>query len=208
MISWLQGKVVFIEQNELTLNVNGTGYLIFIGENTLRKISPSTGQELELSIYTSVKEDHIDLFGFTSPMERRIYMQLLNVNGVGPRTALAIVDQLSPEQIVDSIRQNNAGMFQSISGIGKKTALKILVELENKVELFQSFSSRPVQSQNTETSASPDLFGQQSAWNDIKSALINLGFSDKEAEQTLHQHWNPEMDFDSLLKICLNSLSK
>ncbi len=134
MIAWLKGTIVHIEGNEIVLNCNSVGYRVLVGNNLFQLLQLKIGDERELVIYTSVKEDELKLFGFESFFSRRVFTILLTVNVVGPKAAVNIVDQISAAHIIMSIQQNNFETFLSVSGIGKKTAQRIVLDLQGKLK--------------------------------------------------------------------------
>lgn len=131
VIASLNGRIIALESSSAVVDVSGVGYLV--------QITPSTSQSLKLDhsafLFTSmiVREDGFTLFGFSTVAEQRIFDLLRSVTGVGPKSALAILGQLSVEQIVDSVAQENDSAFKAVSGIGTKTAKLIIVTLAGKL---------------------------------------------------------------------------
>mgnify|MGYP005632427057 FL=1 len=121
-----------VDGNEIILNVNDVGYQVIVGEHTLSKMACSVGEVAEFVIYTGVKEDEIKLYGFETFLDRKIFLMLLTVNGVGPKAALSIIDQMEPTQVLFAIQQNDSRPFLNVSGIGKKTAQRIIGDLQGK----------------------------------------------------------------------------
>ena len=145
----------------LILDVNGVGYLV----NATPAAAAKTGDEITIETYLYVREDALQLFGFAETGERELFVQLLGVNGVGPKVALAIVSGSRPDELRRAIVREDAARFQAIPGIGKKTAERIVLELKEKVV------------------ANADAFapGELTA----RDALVELGFGLVDAERAL-----------------------
>lgn len=204
MIAWLKGKVLHIEGNSVVLDVNGVGYLIHLGSNTFIELSVHPNAGLELPIYTSVKEDDIQLFGFSSFLAKRLFLLLLKVNGVGPKSALLIVDQLGEKQIYASIEQGDARSFLSVSGIGKKTAQRIILDLQDKINSIDLTDVLQI----TKQGESEKVVNFTNIMQDAKSALVNLGFVEKEVKLAIQKHHSQDTSLDDLIRKSLADLSK
>ena len=205
MIAWLKGVVVHIEGNEIVLNCGNVGYQVLVGSNLFRLFDLKVGEERELVVYTLVKEDELRLFGFASFFSRRMFSALLTVNGVGPKAAMNIVDQIPSDQIVSSIRQNHFEPFLSISGIGKKTAQRIVLDLQGKLENWELEGTHGEHAQeravrNNGSGTKTDLIV------DAKSALVNLGFTEREAQRAIGKYAADKLDLDGLIRRCLDNL--
>lgn len=132
MIGYIKGTVISSNERELIiLTQGGVGYLILT--TTAIAGSNSEGDEIELFIETSVREDAIVLFGFQSPEEKNLFNLLREVNKIGPKTALAIVSSNNVEEISNAIASGNSSFFKKVSGVGAKTAERIIIDLKDKV---------------------------------------------------------------------------
>ena len=165
MIARLRGEVIGSTPERLVLDVNGVGYLVAATPSVLRRAAP--GEELTVETYLNVREDALQLYGFADRAERELFTQLLTVNGVGPKVALAIVSGSPAEELRRAIVREDAARFQAIPGIGKKTAERIVLELKEKVEAGAVAS----------VSDSPHLVA--------RDALVELGYSVADAERAL-----------------------
>ncbi len=177
MIALLQGTVAEKNTDEAIIDVQGVGYRVFISLLTLEKL-PDIGQATRLFIHTNVREDAFHLYGFSSTDEKELFKHLVSVNGIGPKLAIAVLSVLSPAALVAAIVAEDLPALVRIPGIGKKTGLRILMELKDRVSVFShtpTTGSLPVPF--NATSPSP----RQS----IKSALINLGYKGSDAERAL-----------------------
>ena len=131
MISRLRGKAVAWDADGLVLDVNGVGYRLFATPAAVKKADGA--DEVVLETHLHVREDAMQLFGFADGDERELFEQLLSVSGVGPKVALAIVSGYSPGELRRAIVREDDALFQSIPGIGKKTAQRVVLELKEKI---------------------------------------------------------------------------
>jgi len=203
MLSWLEGNVIHIEQNEIVINANSVGYLISVGDNFQRNFTK--GEKASVIIYTSVKEDEIRLFGFESFESRKLFVLLLSVNGIGPKVGQKIIDQISSQQIIQAILNNDYSEFLKISGVGKKTAQRLIIDLQGKInslEIANSNLSEDILSGSTRLSATPQVK------LDTKSALSNLGYPERDIEKTINKHFQTDVTIDELIRKCLSDLNQ
>ncbi len=160
MIARLRGAPVARTTDGLVLDVNGVGYLVQATPTAAAK----TEGEITIETYLHVREDTLQLYGFADAAERELFVQLLGVNGVGPKVALAIVSGSRPAELRRAIVREDVARFQAIPGIGKKTAERIVLELKEKIVV--------------ELDAAPtDLTA--------RDALVELGYSLVDAERAL-----------------------
>ncbi len=204
MIAWLKGFVLDIDGNEIILDTNGVGYRVTVGENLKFQKSIVLSEELELAVYTAVKEDGIRLFGFNSFFTRKIFINLLGVNGIGPKVALKIVDQLGANEILDAIGNSNPLVFTQVSGVGKKTAQRIILDLQGKLGALQYQGQLEEKNDKSESKIASQ--GQPEILLDAVSALSNLGFPPKSAEKVILKHLRPQSTLDEILRKCLMDL--
>jgi Holliday junction DNA helicase RuvA len=167
MIGRLTGTIVTENKNPLIIDVSGVGYRVFVPSNTLPKLPVGTKQVL--SIYTSVKDDAIDLFGFQTPEEIEIFELLLTVSGIGPKTALLVTNR-GVEPITHAIMQSDVDFFTTIPRLGRKNAQKIIIELKTKLGSLKELDLTENASSETK---------------DMIDALISMGFDRKEITATL-----------------------
>lgn len=169
MISRLRGKAVAWDADGLVLDVNGVGYRLFATPAAVKKADGAG--EVVLETHLHVREDAMQLFGFADADERELFEQLLSVSGVGPKVALAIVSGYSPGELRRAIVREDDALFQSIPGIGKKTAQRVLLELKEKIAPLAAVEA-------------PHL-GAGDGHIVARDALVELGYSAAEAEQRL-----------------------
>jgi len=169
MIARLRGVAAASTPEGLLLDVNGVGYLVSATPSALRKAD--TGGEVTAETYLHVREYALQLYGFADRAARELFMQLLTVNGVGPKVALAIVSGSPAEELRRAIAREDAARFQAIPGIGKKTAERIVLELKEKIGDVAVAAVAAVDS--------PHLVA--------RDALVELGYSVVDAERALAQ---------------------
>ena len=168
MIARLRGKPVANTPDGLVVDVGGVGYLVAATPSAVRKAEGA--EEVTVETYLHVREDALHLYGFAERAERELFVQLLSVNGVGPKVALAIVSGSPADELRRAIVREDAARFQAIPGIGKKTAERIVLELKEKLA---TTPLAPV--------AAADLDDHVVARN----ALVELGYSLADAERAL-----------------------
>lgn len=167
MIGYLKGEIINKQKQSVTILCGAVGYEVALTGRQFDTVEK--GQDLELFIYTKVREDEISLFGFQSENDLEFFKQLISVNGVGPKTALEILATDS-DKVKNAIAQENAAFLSKVPGIGKKTAERIIVELKNKVmpEKFETLN--------------PSLDTQL---EEVTAALSNLGYQRSEINRVL-----------------------
>lgn len=170
MIAQLRGRAVSWGPEGLVLDVGGVGYLLHATPTAARRAE--SGEEVTLTTYLHVREDILQLYGFASSDERLLFEQLLAVSGVGPKVALAIVSGYSPAELRQAIVRRDERLFQSIPGIGKKTAQRVVLELAEKVAPAMA-------------GAAADRLDGDDGHVVARDALVELGYSVQEAEQRL-----------------------
>jgi Holliday junction DNA helicase RuvA len=139
MIARLRGTVVECTGNQIILDVQGVGYLLTCTSNLIGSLS--SNEEVDVTVHTEVREDSIQLFGFSDLLEKRIFTLLTTVKGVGSKSGCEIVSRIDVRDLLRAIAGGDVGALQRIKGIGKKTAERIVVELKDKVAEFTQQSS-------------------------------------------------------------------
>lgn len=133
MISYIKGTLVEKTPARIVIENNGIGYEIFIPLSSYQAIG-EVGSEVEVYTYLYVREDQHTLFGFSTPEERKVFQMLISVSGIGPRSAIGILSGISVEDFYDAISGEKVDILTAISGIGRKTAQRLIVELKNRVD--------------------------------------------------------------------------
>ena len=174
MYSFITGNIVSENVNEIVLENNGIGYLIYVSSTAIIKLK-QLSQPVKVYTYLQVKEDEMSLFGFYAEEERDMFLKLISVSGVGAKTAIQILSGASVADLTVSIASCDASRFSKIKGIGKKTAERIVLELKDKVSTIPLLSDTTVQiSAFTST-----------AEQEAESALVALGFTKGEAHRAV-----------------------
>jgi Holliday junction DNA helicase RuvA len=163
MIARLRGKPVASTPDGLVIDVGGVGYLVAATPSAIRKADGV--EEVVVETYMHVREDTLQLYGFAERAERELFIQLLSVNGVGPKVALAIVSGSPADELRRAIVREDTARFQAIPGIGKKTAERIVLELKEKIVA------------DGDIAAPTDLTA--------RDALVELGYNVVDAERAL-----------------------
>ena len=169
MIARLRGRPVVWDAEGLVVDVGGVGYRVLATPAAVRKADGA--DEVSLETHLHVREDALQLYGFAEAGERELFEQLLAVSGVGPKVALAIVSGYSPAELRGAIVREGAALFQTIPGIGKKTAQRVVLELKEKIAPLAAVDA-------------PHL-GAGDGHIVARDALVELGYTVAEAEQRL-----------------------
>jgi Holliday junction DNA helicase RuvA len=176
MISFLHGKLVEALPTQVTIAVNGVGYEVLIPLSSYAKLPPP-GQEVKLLTHLVVREDAHTLYGFVTPEERELFRLLINsVSGIGPKTALNILSGMNPVAFRGAVANGDVKALSQISGVGKKTAERIVVELRDKIGVAGAWEA---------ASAARALSPADQKVNDAVLALMALGFKQGEAHDAV-----------------------
>jgi Holliday junction DNA helicase RuvA len=168
MIGSIKGKIILKRDKWLIVETGGVGYKISVSPDTLSR-AKKIGEEMSLWIHTHVREDALDLYGFLGHEELEFFEMLINVSGIGPKGALAILGITSIETLRKAIGTGDTSYLTKISGIGRKTAEKIVIELRDKME------------SEMKSGGERNLQGEL----DTLEALKSLGYSQNEAREAL-----------------------
>lgn len=178
MIGYLRGNIILIEGSELIVEAagNGVGYRVLAAARSLGNITE--GSEITLHIYTHIREDAIELYGFQSRDERRLFMKLISVKGVGPKLALDVLNTLTPAELQVAVLTGNTAALKKIPNVGATTASRLCLEMEKFLKTCHFADNIPdVQKQKPASTGHADT----------RSALKNLGISDTDIERVLVQ---------------------
>ena len=159
------------------VDVAGVGYEVNIPLSTFYELGEE-GDEIALRIYTHVREDAIQLFGFSSPRERDLYLKVISVQGIGPKLGITVLSGIGVDELVRAVKANDLARLTSIPGIGRKTAERLVIDLRDKVgELALA--------KGGSEAGSPNIAIGDGHFDDALSALINLGYQRAVAEKAL-----------------------
>ena len=200
MIARLTGRLAAKEPGRIVVDVHGGGYELFIPFSTFYTL-PDLGREVSLHTFTHVRDDAIQLYGFSSAEEKALFEMLGSVQGIGPRLATNILSGAPVEELVPAIADGDLGRLKAIPGGGRKTAERLVVELKDKVRQvpLARAATQPVPAE------------ADAALGQVVSALVNLGCSRKEglrAAEAARAALGPEADFEKLVKQALRHLSE
>jgi len=202
MIAFLSGKLLEKQANTLIVEVGGVGYEVIIPLSTFYELG-EPGTDVELRIYTHVREDAIQLFGFKTARERDLYLKLISVQGIGAKSGITMLSGMSADEIIAAIRTNDLGRLTTIPGVGKKTAERLVIELRDKVgELAIAAGAS--------ASNSVEQLPSDLVFDDALSALVNLGYQRSAAERALKKVAEEGVDLSvqKLLRRSLQLLAK
>ncbi len=182
MISYLIGQPI-PEKDFLTVLCGQVGYAVHVNIQTLAQIGKST--EVRLHIYTHVKEDAIELYGFLTPSDRELFLLLISVSGVGPKTGLNILNS-GASQIIEAVQQANTSFFSATPRVGKKMAQKIIIDLRTKLGALKELDLSPLSPQQQEVTLALqtlgfDEFAISEALKQIKVDQLTTGEAIKQA---------------------------
>ncbi len=192
MIGFLKGILELRNDPYLLIDVSGVGYKVLASGEVLAKLD-GLGKPLKVFTYTHVREDILELYGFSSSEDLKLFEYLLSVSGIGPKTAMGIFSIASREQIINAIVNGDVEFFSSVPRLGKKNAQKIIIELKNK---FGSLEDLDL-SKDTQTKHS-----------DVLEALKTLGFSSKESHEAIKNIKGDGKSTEEKIKIALRYLGK
>jgi len=190
MIARIEGIIVHIADKFIIIDVSGVGYKLNITGDSI--ISSILGEHATFWIHTAVRENSIDLYGFKNINEMSFFEQLLDVSGIGPRGALSILGIAPIDTLKRAIATGDTSYLNKVSGIGKKTAEKIIIELRDKLQDYKNDEA-------------PGLLRDES---DIVEALKSLGYSQNEARDTLKQVPATILGTNARIKEALKILSR
>jgi len=194
MIAYLKGTIFHKRPNQVIVDIGGVGYCASIPLTTYFKLG-EVGGPVELLIHTHLTDNALSLFGFMTAEERDLFLKLIGISGIGPKLAMNILSGMDAADLVDAIQKSDVGRISMIPGIGKKTALRIALELQDKIEKKEKLLA---------------VKGSQEK-EDLVSALLNLGFRRKEVERIVDETLRalPEQEgFEKLLRECLKKMAR
>ena len=193
MITYIKGRLIEKSPTKIIVESNGIGYEINISLNTYEQILDD--ENIKIFTYLQRKEDSDILFGFSSKSERSIFQQLISISGIGPSTARTILSSISPTEIQEAVWEEDVERIKSIKGIGLKTAQRLIIELKDKVELFDK-KDIDLSSENLDIKKEALL------------ALSVLGFNKSKSEKIVSKLYfeNKDIELQELIKRSLNKL--
>jgi len=207
MIAHLSGTLLSKQPTSAIIDVGGVGYDVVIPLSTFYELG-EIGEPVQLRVYTHVREDIIQLFGFKTSRERELFLQLISVNGVGPGLAIKLLSGMNADEMIASIRTNNLVRLVAIPGVGRKTAERLVVDLRDKIAALSS----PALEEEfaAKAAASGAEATTDSMRDDAMSALSNLGYQRSAAEKAVKNAIDEggDLSVEVILRRSLRSLAK
>ena len=206
MIAHLSGTLLSKQPNSVIVDVGGVGYELIIPVSTFYELE-DTGQNTQLRVYTHVREEALQLYGFKTARERELFLQIISVTGIGPKIAITLLSGMNANEIIASIRTNNLARLTSIPGVGRKTAERLVVELRDKITALSSpaLEEEFAAEGGQRPGSSPDAMR-----DDALSALLNLGYQKTSAEKAIKAAIDEggDLSVELILRRGLRSLSR
>ncbi|OGH29677.1 MAG: Holliday junction DNA helicase RuvA [Candidatus Levybacteria bacterium RIFCSPLOWO2_02_FULL_37_10] len=191
MIALLKGKVEFVDGLSIILDVNGVGYRVLVPSKIF--LNAKIKEELKLFIYTHVREDTLDLFGFADLPDLKLFQHLISVSGVGPKTALSIFSFGERDSIIEAIIKGDVDFFTAVSRLGRKNAQKIIIDLKTKLGSIEEL----------------DLSGHtDGASSEVLAVLKSFGFTSKESQDALRAVGKNAETTEEKIRLALKYLGK
>lgn len=199
MYAFLRGSVAHKGLDTIALDVHGVGFEVLVPDSTHRRLMQ--GQEVTLLTYCHIREDSFTIFGFLREEDKRVFEMLLDVSGIGPKLALAVVSKMTVAEFGRALLESDVDAFKGISGVGKKTAQRIVLEM--KAKLGQDAELKAILGEDLEDPDAPR--------DDVIDALLALGCTPSEAKKAAagarHDLGDKAKDAD-LVKAALRSLAR
>lgn len=195
MYAFISGKVDSIADGLVVIDNNGIGYNVFVSSNTLTRL-PKIGETVKLFTYTYVKEDTFQLYGFLYDDEKRMFLKLININGVGCKMAMGILSGVDSATLAISIANSDVTGLSRIKGVGKKTAERIILELKEKVDIADI------------TGIDTGSVGDDKEVNDAVAALVSLGIAKPVAFKAVMKARERTDKAEELITLALRSMDR
>lgn len=178
MIAFVKGITAAITEETVVVDVGGVGYELYASGSALREAR--VGERITLTTYMQVKEDGVTLYGFSSEQEKQLFMRLISVSGVGPKSAVSVLVCMSADELIEAVSLADAKRLSKVKGLGKKTAEKIILELHGKISAAEVMGANP----DPVKPVNADM-GLSKADEDAVATLQNLGFTRSESIQAV-----------------------
>ncbi len=204
MITRITGTLIEKQPPFLVIDVNGLGYELQASMNTFYHL-PDVGANITLLTHFIVREDAHILFGFSEKHERALFQTLLKVNGIGPKSAIAILSSISPDDFVRCVEDKNTLALQRLPGIGKKTAERLIVEMRDRLADWHFGNEAMAGLLNKDKDALP--ITNRSAESDAISALVALGYKPQEASRAITQLTDPTLSSQEMIRQALKNMA-
>ena len=191
MFDYISGKVAAVSENKVVIDCGGVGFALTASAFACAEASRK--QEVKMPVYLAVRDDALELFGFSGIAERELFLLLIGVSGVGPKLAVAVLSGMAADRLTSAIASGNAAVLSTIKGVGKKTAERIVLELKGKVA--------PAVEDGGTVIVEQQLPDEKSVF-----ALMGLGYERKEAEAAVKKVAKPDMSTEDIVLAALRNL--
>jgi Holliday junction DNA helicase RuvA len=200
MIAFLRGRVHDKQPNTVVIDVNGVGYEVHVPLSTFYNVG-DPGDEVSLRVYTHVREDQLQLYGFLTELERQLFERLISISGIGPKLAIVVLSGMETRELVAAVQRADVARLTTIPGIGKKTAERIVLELKDRIAKV----ALPAASGAAPAASSADQLRA-----DLLSALLNLGYHRQQAEKAIDATVtsNPNASLEHAVRAALRELMR
>lgn len=190
MFDYISGKVAAVSENKVVIDCGGVGFALTASAFACAEASRK--QEVKMPVHLAVRDDALELFGFSGTPERELFLLLIGVSGVGPKLAIAVLSGMAADRLTSAIASGNAAALSTIKGVGKKTAERIVLELKGKVA--------PAVEDGGTVIAEQQLPDEKSVL-----ALMGLGYERKEAEAAVKKVAKPDMSTEDIIRAVLSN---
>jgi len=200
MIAFLRGRVHDKQPNRVTVDVGGVGYEVHVPLSTFYNVGDE-GEEVSLRVYTHVREDALQLYGFLTDLERQLFERLIGISGIGPKLAIVVLSGMETRELLTAVQRADVARLTTIPGIGKKTAERIVLELKDRLAQIAV---------PTATGPAAPASSADQLRSDLLSALLNLGYHRQQAEKAIDAtvKSNPDASFEHAVRTALRELMR
>ena len=198
MYAYIRGSLEVKTKGYIVIDVNGIGYKIFMSESSISKLG-EIGEIIKVHTYLKVKEDEMSLYGFNTNEELRMFELLLTVSGIGAKSAINILSNITPSSFALAVITNDINKIKSLPGIGQKGAQRIILELKDKLNTKET-------EENEEKIENNKIDIEK--YDEAVSALQVLGYSKKEIENALKEITQKDLSIEEIIKLGLKNLSR
>ncbi len=206
MIAHLSGTLLVKQATSVIIDVGGVGYEVTIPLSTFYDLEDA-GANVSLRIYTHVREDVLQLYGFKTARERELFLRLISISGIGPKLGIAMIGIMNADEMIAAIRTDNLARLTSIPGVGKKTAERIVIELRDKIA---ALSSPALEEEFASQTGKNARESEDAVREDALSALLNLGYQKAAAEKAINAAMQEggDLSVQVILRRCLRTLAR
>lgn len=191
MFDYISGKPTVVDENKLVIDCGGVGFLLTASLGAC--MAHGNKEYAKVPVYLAVREDALELYGFRDETERKLFMLLISVSGVGAKLAVAVLSGLSTDAVISAIANTDAATISTVKGVGKKIAERIVLELKGKVDIFGAVSVG-------------DVPGTTVLDEKAVLALVGLGYEKKEAESAVKKVYKTGMATEDIVRSVLQGL--